>query len=164
MEKLMNDFHMPRYHEIPDVGLYMEQAIKYINGCLKPLEISITASMVSNYVKKGYIDRPVRKQYYSDQIAYLLFIAVAKQTLSMENISALFGLQKQTYSLERAYNYFCCELEGMLESVFDSTQKPPEEEREMPFAKQTLRSVIIAISHIIYLNYCFKNISSEDLG
>ena len=30
-------FHLPRYQEIPDVGLYLEQATKYIGGCLATL-------------------------------------------------------------------------------------------------------------------------------
>ena len=45
------DFHLPRYQEIPDVGLYLEQTAKYIDSYLSPLEdISITGSMISNYV------------------------------------------------------------------------------------------------------------------
>ena len=51
------DYRMPRYKEIPNVGLYLEQTVKYINECLAPIEISITPSMLSNYVKKGYIDK-----------------------------------------------------------------------------------------------------------
>lgn len=47
------DYRMPRYKEIPNVGLYLEQTVKYINECLAPIEISITPSMLSNYVKKG---------------------------------------------------------------------------------------------------------------
>ena len=40
------DFHHPRYQEIPDVGLYLEQTAKYIDSYLSPLEdISITGSM-----------------------------------------------------------------------------------------------------------------------
>ena len=44
------DYRMPRYKEIPNVGLYLEQTVKYINECLAPIEILITPSMLSNYV------------------------------------------------------------------------------------------------------------------
>ena len=75
----ISEFRMPRYREIPDVGLYLDQTVKYMNRYLAPLGcMEITTSMVSNYVKKGYISNPVRKQYSAEQIAYLLFIAVAK--------------------------------------------------------------------------------------
>ena len=103
------DYRMPRYKEIPNVGLYLEQTVKYINECLAPIEISITPSMLSNYVKKGYIDRPVKKQYYADQIAYAIYIVIIKQVLSMDNIASLFVLQKATYTLPVAYDYFCSE-------------------------------------------------------
>lgn len=66
------DYRMPRYKEIPNVGLYLEQTVKYINECLAPIEISITPSMLSNYVKKGYIDRPIKTVLCgSNSICYL---------------------------------------------------------------------------------------------
>lgn len=83
----------------------------YINQCIEPLHLSITASMLRNYVKNGFVDRPVRKQYYADQIAHLIFIAIVKQTLSLQNIVDLFQLQEKTYDVSIAYNYFCDELE-----------------------------------------------------
>ena len=33
----IREFHLPRYDQIPDVGLYLEQTTKYINGYLAPL-------------------------------------------------------------------------------------------------------------------------------
>ena len=46
-------FRLPRYREIPDVGLYLEQATKYINQTISPLGFgTFTGSMVRNYVKQ----------------------------------------------------------------------------------------------------------------
>ena len=151
------DYRMPRYKEIPNVGLYLEQTVKYINECLAPIEISITPSMLSNYVKKGYIDRPIKKQYYADQIAYAIYIVIIKQVLSMDNIASLFVLQKATYTLPVAYDYFCSELEKTLVAIFEDKEEPKKETGDSSFEKKMLRSVIIAVSHIIYLNDCFKN-------
>lgn len=148
---------MPAYREIPDVGLYLEQVVKYINESLEHLHISITPSMLSNYVKKGYIDRPVKKQYFREQIAYLMFIAVAKLVLNMENISALLSLQKATYSVEKAYTYFCEELEYMIKVTLQRATEQEAVSEDDPYEKRVLRSVVIAVSHIIYLNYCFEN-------
>ena len=42
-------FRMPRYRELPDMGLYLEQTVKYINNVLQPLGgTELTGSMVSN--------------------------------------------------------------------------------------------------------------------
>lgn len=63
---------LSRYQEIPTVGLYLEQTTKYISQYLDPLEENcITSSMIANYVKKGLIANPVKKQYGREQIAYL---------------------------------------------------------------------------------------------
>ena len=142
------DYRMPRYKEIPNVGLYLEQTVKYINECLAPIEISITPSMLSNYVKKGY---------YADQIAYAIYIVIIKQVLSMDNIASLFVLQKATYTLPVAYDYFCSELEKTLIAIFENKEEPMKDMGDIPFEKKMLHSVIVAVSHIIYLNDCFKN-------
>ena len=157
-------FRLPRYREIPDVGLYLDQTVKYINRYLEPLGcMEITSSMVSNYVKKGYISNPVRKQYDADQIAYLFFITVAKSVLSMENIARLFEMQKSAYTAEVAYDFFCMELENMLQYTFGLKAQldlvgTPEEQTE---AKTMLRSTIIAVANIIFLNSQFEALPEE---
>ena len=92
MEQKNFQFQMPRFREIPNVGLYLEQTVQYINDCIAPLDLAITSSMLSNYVKKGYVDRPVKKQYNAEQIAYLIFMSIVKQTLSMENIAVVMDI------------------------------------------------------------------------
>lgn len=153
----VENYHLPRYREIPDVGLYLEQTVKYINNCLRPLGcMEITASMVSNYVKKGIIERPYKKQYSSDQIAHLLVIALAKNVLSLEHIQRLFQMQQQVYENAVAYDYFCCELENMLRVVFGLQERAAEIGVTNTDLKRMLRSTIIAIVHIIYLNERFN--------
>ncbi len=156
-------FRMPRYREIPDVGLYLDQTVKYINRFLTPLGcMEITSSMVSNYVKKGYIANPVRKQYNAEQIAYLLFISIAKSVLSMDNISRLFEMQKQGYDAETAYDYFCAELENRLLHTF-GLKETADEVGQQPLteAKAMLRSTIIAVTQIIYLSSRFEEMTAE---
>jgi len=159
MEKDIRDFHMPRYQELPDVGLYLVQTVKYINSFLTPLGcMEITSSMISNYVKKGYIKSPVKKQYYAEQIAYLFFIAIVKNVLSMENIQKLFEMQKQTKDTKTAYNYFCQELENMLCYIFYGKDTVEDVGTDAGGEKKMLRSTIIAVAHIIYLSHCFDEL------
>jgi len=152
----ISEFHMPRYHELPDMGLYLDQVVRYVNNSLAALGCQeITASMVSNYVKKGYIENPVRKQYSADQIAYLFVIAIIKSVVSMENIVRLFGRQRMTYTSEVAYDYFCTELENMLSYTFGLKNAADEVGVTTSMEKDMLRSVIIAVAHIIYLTSRF---------
>ncbi len=149
-------FQLPRYAQLPDVGLYLEQTTQYINNYLAPLGcIEITGSMISNYVKKGLIANPIKKQYYADQIAYLIAITILKNVLSLEHLNALFISQQKIYSTEVAYNYFCMELENILYFRFGRKDSVEEIGRNNSLEKEMLRSAIISVSHIIYLNHCF---------
>lgn len=157
MSTRISEFHMPRYQDLPDVGLYLEQTTKYINSYLEPLGcMEITSSMISNYVKKGYVASPVRKQYYREQIAQLFFIAVAKNVLSMENIGKLFEIQKKTYATQAAFDYFCLEFENKLYSIFGLTETVEHEEDPGTGPKKMLHSGVIAMANIIYLSHQFE--------
>ena len=82
--------------------------------------------MVSNYVEKGVVDHPIRKKYTRDQIASLMYIAVSKTVLSIENIDTLFKMQREHCSAGTAYDIFCEELEASLSVVFGSKAAQPE--------------------------------------
>ena len=158
MKTSIQSFHLPRYQDLPNMGLYLDQTTKYLNYFLAPLGcMEVTSSMISNYVKKGLIPSPVKKLYYADQIAYLFFIIIAKQVLSMENIIALSERQKKTYTIPVAYDYFCSELENMLYYVFGITDSVAQIGVTASHEKTMLRSVIIAAVHIIYLDRCFAH-------
>lgn len=150
------NFRLPLYHEIPDVGLYLEQSAKYISDYLAPLQDTpMTGSMISNYVKKGLIASPVRKQYNREQIAQLIFIAVAKMVMSMEDLRLMLSIQRQTYSSEIAYNYFCKEFENMLRCIFSRENAMDVAGVDYPDEKIMLRNMIIAVAHKVYLDKLF---------
>lgn len=158
----MCGFRLPRYKEIPDVGLYLEQTTKYINQCIHVLGFEdVTGSMIRNYVKHGFITNPVKKQYSANQIAHLIAIALLKQVISLENVNALFQIQrsKKNYSDEIAYNYLCDELENLLYFQFGLKDTKSEVGVTFSMEKEMLQSALTALSHIIYLNRCFQAIS-----
>ena len=161
MESIQN-FRLPRYHEIPNVGLYLEQTTKYISEYLAPLgDYGLTASMISNYVKKGLVSSPVKKQYDRDQIAYLFFIAVAKTVLSLDALTGFIALQKRTYSLETAYDFFCRQMEGTLKYTCELTDVTELGDAETTDEKRLLYSCIVAVTQKIYLEKCLEAIAAE---
>ena len=157
LQKTMEDtilrFSLPTYEQIPDVGLFLEQVCKYINDYLSVLPgFGLTTSMISNYVKKGIIANPVKKQYSREQIAYLFFIAVVKTVLSLEDIQLLIRLQQMIYPSQRAYDYFRLELRNVLEYVFELKDQPDLIGTDNTQEKAILRNAIIAVAHKVYLN------------
>ena len=163
MAENIQGFRMPRYHELPNEGLYLEQTTQYINHVLAPLgRLELTSSMISNYVKKGFIAAPVKKLYYAEQIAYLFYIAIAKNVLSLEHIVALREMQEKSYPKEIAYDYLCEELENVLFHVFGLKDRIDDIGRTKSDEKMLFREVIIAASNSIHLTSCFNALSEDE--
>lgn len=162
LKESIREFHLPRYNEIPDVGLYLEQVTKYLEEYLAPLEdISITSSMISNYVKKGLISSPVKKQYNREQIAYLMFIAVAKSVVSLEDIGLAIYSQKKLYTSRKAYDYFCMEFENVVQVVFGIKESLDTVGKDNSDEKVMLRNLIITVAHKVYLEKYFAKLHKE---
>ncbi len=159
---IVSTFRLPRYSEIPDVGLYLEQTTKYINSLISPIGFEITGSMIRNYVKMGLVNNTVHKLYYRDQIAHLIAVAILKNVVSLENIAFLFKRQQKIYTVQIAYDYFCKKLESMMFYQFGITDVVDKIGSTDSVEKNMLRSAIIAVSHITYLNACFDKLSSTD--
>ena len=157
-------FKLPRYEEIPDMGLYLDKTVKYVSEHLASLQsISLTPSMVSNYVKQGLLEKPVKKLYHREQIAYLFFIATAKTVLSLEDIQILIRLQRKTYRAETAYQYFCREFENILFFIFGLKDSVEEVGVDSTDEKTMLRNTIITVAHKVYLDKYFCALQGKPL-
>ena len=159
----LSSFRLPRYHEIPDTGLYLEQTARYVSEYLSPLEEGcLTPSMVSNYVKKGLIDNTVKKQYHREQIAYLFFIALTKNVLSLDGLINFIAVQKRTYPLQKAYDYFCQQFESILLFTAEARDTLDIVGEDTTDEKRLLFSCIVAVTQKIYLERCLEAISQEE--
>ncbi len=58
-------FSYPKWEEIPNINLYLDQVLLYVNQICPPVspdkEKGLTASMVNNYVKHSYLTKPEKK-------------------------------------------------------------------------------------------------------
>jgi len=164
MAETLKEFSLPRYDRLPDMGLYLEQTVKYVNQHFAPLGcVEITGSMVRNYVKMGLIDNPVKKQYYARHIAYITALTLLKQVIPLEHISILFDRQKRVYTAQTAYDYFCMELENVLQYRLGLKDAMEEIGSTSTIEKEMLRSAVTAVSHIIFLNTCLEKLGSSDM-
>lgn len=95
---------------IPDLGLYMDQVLTYIEQQLEPLYGArvkgiLTPSMINNYVKSGLLSRPQGKKYYREQLAMLMIIVTLKPIASMDDIARMTALAEGQIT-EQLYNDF----------------------------------------------------------
>lgn len=160
----LEGFSLPRYADLPAMGLYLEQVVQYVNAATGPLDLPpLTASMVSNYVKQGLVDKPVKKRYDADQLAYFIFISVTKNVLSIDNLRLFIGMQKRTYTAEVAYGYFCDQLELALEYVLGRAEQLEDTGVTESEEKTMLRYACIAAANVVYLGKCFDAARDMDV-
>ena len=152
----MREYRLPRFSELPRIEIYLDQLITVLHQTLSPLfddETSqcITASMINNYAKQSVIQRPIKKRYTREHIAYLIFIALSKQVLSIDGIRKLIQIQLETYPLDIAYDYFCTEMEHALHTVFSTSDFPADSATVQTQQTKLVRADVSAIAHKIYL-------------
>ena len=155
-------FSLPRYRELPSVGLYLDQTVQFVNGCFRGFPgVELTPSMVSNYVKKGVISHPVKKKYSREQLASLIYIVLAKNVLSLENIVTLFGMQQARCTAAEAYDSFCAEVENCLPYIFGASRTLCSLEPDADDEKRLLRCTILSAVNKMYLDCCFVALQQQ---
>lgn len=161
--QIIKNFQLPAYRDIPELGLYLDQTVKYINTIYESLpNLEITSSMVSNYVKQGIIERPIKKCYSRDQICYLIFIVIAKTVCSMDDIKLLFNEQNKAYPAEIAYEYLRLELDNVLSYVFGLKDTIDHVGTTNTLTKTLLRNTIMSVSYKVFLDLMIQEIKNTN--
>ena len=117
------DLHLPRFAEIPDIPLYMDQLIGYVGKQMEifalPSEKPLTSSMVNNYVKMRLVPQPEAKRYQPLHVAYLILVCLAKRMYSMSDIERLVAIDVQhRFQVPDVYDRFIELFEGSLRALF----------------------------------------------
>lgn len=145
---MTTQFRLPRYEELPDLDIYMDQVLQLLNRYTDPIiQTDMTKTMINNYVKKGVVSAPVKKKYTKEHLAHLIVVSFLKLVYSMDEISLLIDFQMSSCDIGRAYNYFCEEFENCLEATFnDQPMKHAKSHINDEFAvyalQMTIRSVV----------------------
>ena len=87
----LNSFSFKDYEGLPDMNLYMEQVVTYLERELHifqstSLDKIITPSMINNYVKGEVIPSPIGKKYNREHLALIEEVATLKQVLSINEV------------------------------------------------------------------------------
>lgn len=102
---------LDRWQDLPDIELYMDQLVTYIERQLEFLVVNddklITPSMVNNYVKLNLIPKPVKKRYRKEHLAYLTAITVLKQVMPIPTVKNGVDQLIEIHGQKDAYNLFC---------------------------------------------------------
>ena len=102
---------------LPDFPLYMDQVLSYMERQTIRLDESdaLTASMVNNYTRNGLVPRAEGKKYNREHLAYLTFICILKQVMSVRDMDLLIRAElKDDRSVEDGYGAFLDSLDSAL--------------------------------------------------
>lgn len=159
-------FRCPRYEELPDISLYLDQVLTTVNQALAPLACeAVTGAVISNYVKNGAVPPPEKKKYRRDHLVYILVITILKKIFTIQQVARFFEIQQKTYPLPVAYNFFCSELENALKEAFDFTGMPlPVIETVRTPQTILVRSVVLSVANKVYVEQKFLSESSDGTG
>lgn len=114
-EALVEKLRLPRWNDIPDLELYMDQVlsliVRYLGAYPGFDRKGLTASMVNNYVKLGVMPPPNKKKYAREHIAHLIMICVLKASLPIEALKNLLSALCEAGGAAAAYDAFCEDFE-----------------------------------------------------
>lgn len=124
--KEMSSYETEKWRSFPGIDLYMDQVITYLEKLLTIFNDDdgknkiITSSMVNNYVKEGYLKRPVNKKYDKFHLVTLYIMSMLKPILPIPLIANSLG----NFENEQEYRNFFEELTKLQDEAFnDISQK-----------------------------------------
>lgn len=154
----INEFHIPRWNELPNVDLYLDQVVNFINSTLSPyiflnndkkqenIQV-LTKTMINNYVKNNLIEAPEKKLYSKIQLAKLFVICILKQVYSMQDISTLISIALENTKAGEKYDTFCELFEKALVCTFNQEEFIDNNTEN----SNLLRYVLLSCSYKIYV-------------
>ena len=161
----IDKFHIPRWNELPNIDLYLDQVVNLINSTLSPyiflnndekkenIQV-LTKTMINNYVKNNLIEAPEKKLYSKIQLAKLFVICILKQVYSMQDISTLISISLEKTTAAEKYDTFCELFEKALVCTFNQEEFIDTNTEN----SHLLKTVLLSCSYKIYV----QNITSGE--
>lgn len=107
----LDNYDLTSYEKLPDIDLYMDQMITYLERNLQTFALSsldkqITSSMINNYVKGDCIPSPLSKKYNKEHIALILQICLLKRANNISDIKQILDSNYLNADFKETYNDF----------------------------------------------------------
>ncbi|HEX2925528.1 MAG TPA: DUF1836 domain-containing protein [Ruminiclostridium sp.] len=113
------------WNQFPAIDLYMDQVITYLERLLNIFGENndsgktITSSMVNNYVKEGYLKRPVNKKYDRVHLVSLYIMSMLKPILPIPLIAGSLN----NFQNEEEYHDFFGQLTSLQDAAFKNVSQ-----------------------------------------
>lgn len=156
---ILSHYRLPRYKELPDIGLFSRQVIHYINDILSPILIEdsqLTATMIQNYVKLEIMPSPSNRRYNREHIAHIIAITILKHVIPIRQVRHGIDLSMHHGSLSETYDAFADALEEQLHRSVRPILKTQKiyhfEPYQLSHETTGLNFACLAYSHLLLLH------------
>ena len=111
-ENYLNNYKLPAWKELPDIGLYMDQVIALLGQYLDFIPVEdqknkpVTPTTINNYVRLKVMPAPEKRKYYRIHIAYLIMIFTLKQGTSINGIQQLLPITADEEEVRNFYTHY----------------------------------------------------------
>jgi hypothetical protein len=107
----MEQFDLPKWEQLPQLELYMDQLISQVRRYLSLFPEDeqnpvITPSIINNYVRLRVMPAPKRKRYGKLHIAYAIMICALKQVMTLTEIQKVLPPDLDEAQMRQLYNDF----------------------------------------------------------
>lgn len=155
--KKLAEHVLPKWEELPEFELYMDQVTVLVNKYLAILEDGeeriLTPSMINNYVKQRTVLPPVKKRYSRVHLAYLIMICILKQSLSIAMIQKILPVDEIGENVKDIYNAF---VEIQNKKFVEVTKEIENKYEEEQFSDKLIMEIAVSAN--------VHNIIAEKLG
>lgn len=109
----LDKFSYKDYMELPDIDLYMDQVVTFLDKQLaifqtSSLDKQITSSMINNYVKGEVVSAPISKKYNREHLALIQEVCTLKQVLTIAEVKQIIDerYRKEDVRKDEVFNHF----------------------------------------------------------
>ena len=171
-QNFMEVFSLPRWEELPDMDLYVDQVVTLVSRYLNLIPQDeknplITASSINNYVRLRVMPAPVRKRYGRRHLAYVLMICTLKQSMALTEIQKILPPDLDDEDTKQIYANFVGRINGAIQGFID--QVNAEAARELVEGnEQGCTNLVLhsAVNSVLYklLTVKLTNLPRPDLS
>lgn len=110
----LEQFSYKDYQELPDIDLYMDQVVTFLDKQLaifqtSSLDKQITSSMINNYVKGEVVSAPISKKYNREHLALIEEVCTLKQVLTIAEVKQIIDeryRKDENVNKDEIFNHF----------------------------------------------------------
>lgn len=127
-EEYLNNYKLPSWKEIPDIGLYMDQMLALLTQYVGFIPVEdqkdrpVTATTINNYVRLRVMPAPEKRKYYRVHIAYLIMIFTLKQSVSIPSIQKILPLGLSLEEVREFYTNYVERLQYVAQYFIHQTR------------------------------------------